>query len=346
MQFLCVEVARNKEGLNDKVREDHLTDTIVDRCEKLSDAMTNNSMNTALKLMDSLGQHTILTTKVLKESNVGKAMSKLGKSTKFPALAAKARKMTEQWKHGVTLLKVRAKAAKAAKTGENSDGTLSKSAQAEVDIVTAVDFMLLKLRQSKSSQDAAISAEPDKVTCASDLLIDCEKATAENPLSDRIVKEAAACMSEHGVCYFKDVLPTGYVDTCLADAEENVEKAKELLKDLDLDLHSNFDFSEVRHRPGNRVDIRLGLEEGPCGKDIIVKNPTFYPVLQKILGEDVELMWAGIVHAFPDDTPQHQTWHQDGPPLFERHCPVHAVNVFIPLVDLSMELGPTEFYPG
>ena len=43
-------------------------------------------------------------------------------------------------------------------------------------------------------------------------------------------------------------------------------------------------------------------------------------------------------------------WHSDGPHLnkdFERrHLPPHAVNVFVPLVDVTLSHGPTEFVPG
>ena len=43
-----------------------------------------------------------------------------------------------------------------------------------------------------------------------------------------------------------------------------------------------------------------------------------------------------------------QPWHGDGPHLFGRslQCPIHAVNVFIPLCDVTEDIGPTEFIPG
>lgn len=42
-----------------------------------------------------------------------------------------------------------------------------------------------------------------------------------------------------------------------------------------------------------------------------------------------------------------QKWHVDGGHLdLERHLPCHCLSVFIPLVDMSVELGPTEFLPG
>jgi ectoine hydroxylase-related dioxygenase (phytanoyl-CoA dioxygenase family) len=43
-----------------------------------------------------------------------------------------------------------------------------------------------------------------------------------------------------------------------------------------------------------------------------------------------------------------QAWHVDGGHLFGRklECPAHCLDVFIPLVDVPSELGPTEFIPG
>ena len=42
-----------------------------------------------------------------------------------------------------------------------------------------------------------------------------------------------------------------------------------------------------------------------------------------------------------------QAWHSDGAHVsLSKHLPCHVLNVFIPLVDLTLELGPTEFRPG
>jgi|EP01046_Picozoa_sp_COSAG06_P036049 ectoine hydroxylase-related dioxygenase (phytanoyl-CoA dioxygenase family) len=70
--------------------------------------------------------------------------------------------------------------------------------------------------------------------------------------------------------------------------------------------------------------------------------------------DDPRLLWAGVVHAFgagsTPNPPHHQVWHRDGPSLFgpwsEAHFhPSHCVNVFIPLVDITKENGPTDFFP-
>ena len=43
-----------------------------------------------------------------------------------------------------------------------------------------------------------------------------------------------------------------------------------------------------------------------------------------------------------------QPVHPDGKHLFEEgdHLPPHCITVFVPLIDMSGDLGPTEFYPA
>ena len=57
--------------------------------------------------------------------------------------------------------------------------------------------------------------------------------------------------------------------------------------------------------------------------------------------------YVGLVVSFPgsDDQP----WHADGVKLFPGHggeLPAHALNCFVPLVDVTRAAGPTEFAPG
>ena len=89
---------------------------------------------------------------------------------------------------------------------------------------------------------------------------------------------------------------------------------------------------------------------------MMTQSKMLYPLLKKILNtDDPQLLWSGVVHAFgagtTPDPPHHQVWHRDGPSLFgpwseANFHPSHCVNVFIPLVDITKENGPTDFFPG
>ena len=94
--------------------------------------------------------------------------------------------------------------------------------------------------------------------------------------------------------------------------------------------------------------------------------PGLAETLSELLGEDAELVAAGNVVAMSmEGWAQHvdtgenevladnlgaQAWHADGPHLFttlpDTTLPAHAINIFVPLVDLTEENGPTEFAIG
>lgn len=64
--------------------------------------------------------------------------------------------------------------------------------------------------------------------------------------------------------------------------------------------------------------------------------------MRAILG-DCNFIHAGCMLSLPGS--EAQPYHQDGPHLHKNHLPVHALNVFVPLVDLRVANGPTEFIP-
>ena len=69
------------------------------------------------------------------------------------------------------------------------------------------------------------------------------------------------------------------------------------------------------------------------------------PIIHKILGEDALLVHKGCFLSLPGS--ESQVYHQDGLHLNKKvHKPCHAVNVFIPLIDMDISNGPTEFCLG
>ena len=65
-------------------------------------------------------------------------------------------------------------------------------------------------------------------------------------------------------------------------------------------------------------------------------------VMRAVLGEDCHCIALGCMLSLPESVPQ--PFHQDGPHLSKkRHLAAHALNVFIPLTDLTEENGATEF---
>jgi ectoine hydroxylase-related dioxygenase (phytanoyl-CoA dioxygenase family) len=72
---------------------------------------------------------------------------------------------------------------------------------------------------------------------------------------------------------------------------------------------------------------------------------SWMPIVREILGKEVVLIHKGMFLSLPGAGAQ--GYHQDGLHLTTQYQkPCHAINVFIPLVDLIIENGPTEFCLG
>ena len=93
------------------------------------------------------------------------------------------------------------------------------------------------------------------------------------------------------------------------------------------------------------------MNEPPFSEDEVVSNKFIKPVVHSLLGKDAKLVYAGLILSF--SLSADQPFHQDGTALFEdnefpihQKLPPYALNVFIPLDDVTEELGPTEFCVG
>jgi hypothetical protein len=76
-----------------------------------------------------------------------------------------------------------------------------------------------------------------------------------------------------------------------------------------------------------------------------LKKAPWMPIVNTILGDDVVLIHKGCFLSLPGA--EAQEYHQDGVHLTtQTQRPCHAINVFVPLVDLSTRNGPTEFCLG
>lgn len=135
----------------------------------------------------------------------------------------------------------------------------------------------------------------------------------------------------------------------------------------------SFRFVEVASRCLGRLDVRYRMNEEPfsdlhlpsCSlSDYAVHAASsssrnydngvvklLWPLVQDLLGKDAELVYMGLIYSFPGS--EDQPWHQDGCALFPdapadltNSLPPYALNVFIPLLDVTEELGPTEFWLG
>lgn len=113
-------------------------------------------------------------------------------------------------------------------------------------------------------------------------------------------------------------------------------------------LHSELadGFDVFRQRGKGRYDMQLPAFDTDEFRFLTdLEKASWMPVVKKILGDDATLVHKGAFLSMPgSDT---QVYHQDGVHLTTKYQrPCHAINVFIPLVDLCMQNGPTEFCVG
>lgn len=105
-------------------------------------------------------------------------------------------------------------------------------------------------------------------------------------------------------------------------------------------------FDVFRERGMGRYDMTIKEFDLPEFSFLYdLEKAAWMPVVKKILGEDAVLVHKGAFLSMPDSSTQ--VYHQDGVHLNTRYQrPCHAINVFIPLVDLTLKNGPTEFCIG
>lgn len=106
-------------------------------------------------------------------------------------------------------------------------------------------------------------------------------------------------------------------------------------------------FREVVMRSPGRYELSLlYCSERPSLDSIFnALEPIVPPLLQESTLDNLQLCHVSLLMATPGATDQ--SWHSDGGHVsLSEHLPCHALNVFIPLVDVPLELGPTEIRPG
>lgn len=113
--------------------------------------------------------------------------------------------------------------------------------------------------------------------------------------------------------------------------------------------HTNFkDTPEVSCRSTGRWEVKVPLVD-PWTAQETIRNPLVTDVLVRSMdSERLEMDTYSVVTSLSDTPIQH--WHRDAAPLFEApqsgpasHPRPHGIVVFVPLDDVPLERGPTEF---
>jgi hypothetical protein len=154
----------------------------------------------------------------------------------------------------------------------------------------------------------------------------------------RKILEASNFFRMNGYLYIDDIIPTEQVDEvyhCLIKGLQYNKDKTEITNAL-----------EVGHR---RYMIPVTVED-EINKPLIYGNPILISLMRKLLGSSFVIDSFGAVAALPGSEPQHM--HRDSPTVYEDYpflaesLPPYAITVTVPLVDITLENGPTLLREG
>ena len=160
------------------------------------------------------------------------------------------------------------------------------------------------------------------------------------------VSELAGAFNEYGLTLLPGALSIGpesvqkMHDLVMGRFEQNMAtvQARDLVHLLEVG------FTTFKLRAAGRYDLMLPELTDPSLFPELTTEAPWLPLVRSLLGEDAKCIHTGCMLSFPGSTTQQ--YHSDGDhESYARHKPVHCLNVFVPLVDLEMERGPTEFIP-
>jgi ectoine hydroxylase-related dioxygenase (phytanoyl-CoA dioxygenase family) len=153
------------------------------------------------------------------------------------------------------------------------------------------------------------------------------------------VEDAAASFRRHGVVAIRDAMPKAVVDAVLEDfkTRHDVHMAPGQKK-----LYRRFQTDPLRAQVPVAID-------GPVADPAFFAPPSALALVRELLGDDVVVGEMGVVITHPGAGPQEA--HRDSQFLFggvdiDAAMPPFAMNLLVPLIDVTAEAGTTEYWPG
>ncbi|REE92749.1 phytanoyl-CoA dioxygenase PhyH [Paenibacillus taihuensis] len=162
---------------------------------------------------------------------------------------------------------------------------------------------------------------------------------ASGKLKPETTELAVQLIRINGYVLFEEVLPRTQVD------QLNCHMSDKLANFM---TKNNFTLEEGFHDGTNHIGLYLPFEKPFCEESIIA-NPFVLPIVEQILGSDCLLTYFASNTSMPKGT-KPQKVHADMGARFGDQCeanlPITNLIVNYPLVDVTLENGPMEVWPG
>ncbi len=151
-------------------------------------------------------------------------------------------------------------------------------------------------------------------------------------------------MMQYGLCRMQEALTPRQVKSVRNYTMQCLHKAFDTVRRLGLQQELiDVGFQTFKTRSFNRYDLRIP-EFMTAKFPFLNKKAKWIPLVNAILGDDCRVVHSGVMLSLPGSA--NQPYHMDGPHLNQKkHLPPHCINVFLPLVDLTPAIGPTQFVP-
>jgi ectoine hydroxylase-related dioxygenase (phytanoyl-CoA dioxygenase family) len=172
-----------------------------------------------------------------------------------------------------------------------------------------------------------------------------------------------------GMCALPKAIPPAVAEAAADRATEHFEDCLHTVNQLGMqDVLGSEGFDTFKMRDAGRYDMVVPdfvspPEEPAVGKgakkikksakkpdakteefECFTSKAPWLPLVRAILGPDAVCINSGVIMSFAGSV--NQMKHSDGDHLHDdKQLPSHCLNVFVPLVDLTAPIGPTEFWP-
>ncbi len=163
------------------------------------------------------------------------------------------------------------------------------------------------------------------------------KAPGGGIIPDMLHDEITRRFADPGVMVFEDVLSPELVAGLHAAYSADYKT-----------YHQDRDYADALTVGDKRTMISIAVD-GCFNDPAIYANQTAFPIIRKLLGQDVILGSFVSVTSLPGS--QDQEPHLDMPVLFEAEhvspeLPIYSLTLVIPLVEMNATNGTTAFFPG
>lgn len=153
-----------------------------------------------------------------------------------------------------------------------------------------------------------------------------------HPLTEQLAADGVILLQR--LC--NDEIVSQILDVSLRRSDE----VRAALGAREIGIGSAAGYAEIVQRSPGRWDVPVSMQQFGFADTAL----PWWPVIAKVLGDDAEHSFSGVVFSEPGSPAQF--WHIDSPHESARHLPPHALNVLVALHDIPMDMGPTEFARG